>query len=83
VILKNEAKKKNPAALALARLAIKAREAKYSTEQLRQMSADGQKTRWKDHEYSQKPGAIYQRERRAKLKQKSKGDSDARDRHST
>lgn len=60
--------KRNPAAVALSRLAVKAMEAKYTEEERRDIAKKRAERRWKDHEYSQQASAISQRKRRAKLK---------------
>jgi len=63
-------KEKSPAAVALGKLGGAARMATQTPEERREIARNAAQTRWKGHQYSQKPSAVAHRKQRAKLKQR-------------
>jgi hypothetical protein len=60
--------KKNPAAVELGKRGGRARASQMSPEERAQIARKAAGARWEDHEYSDTPGAVWQRVYRARMK---------------
>jgi hypothetical protein len=63
-------RKKNPAAVVLGRLGGRAASAKRTPEERAELARQASTVRWEGHVYSKKKNSVYQRARRAKIKEK-------------